>query len=159
MSVAGSFHPDASLSGQVFQQVNAYRQQVGASQLVRHAGLDRLAQQHCEYLRDHRGTFGVYGKNVSHYGSEGRALAARQSYNMQNISENVAATAPGEKNAPSTLVKMWSDSKQHDYNLRSSWSYTGIGAVVDKDGTVFSTELFATANRSQLAMRDRFSSF
>jgi uncharacterized protein YkwD len=57
------------------------------------------------------------------------------------------------------LVKMWSDSKQHDYNLRSSWTYTGIGAVVDSDGTVFSTELFATANHSQLAMRDRFSSF
>ncbi len=159
MSVSTSLRPDSSLTEQVFREVNSYRRSHGASELQRHAGLDRLAQQHCEYLRHHRGEFGLYGKNVSHYGFEGRALMAREAYHMENISENVAsANHAGSKPAP-TLVKLWSESKNHDYNMRSAWTCTGVGAVVDSDGTVFSTQLFATVNNSQMTMRERFNHF
>ena len=36
---------------------------------------------------------------------------------------------------------------------------TGVGAVMDSDGTVISTQLFATVSYSQLATRDRFNRF
>ena len=159
LPTAAAPHPDSSLPGQLFKEVNTYRRNHGASDLERHAGLDRLAQQHCEYLRQHRGQFGLYGKNVSHFGSEGRALVARERYHMYSVSENVAATNfPGKNPAP-TLVKLWSESKSHGYNMCNSWTHTGVGVVVDPDGMVFATQIFAAMSYSQLSSRDRFNRF
>lgn len=159
MPVSATFRPDNTLSGQVFQAVNEYRISHDAQPLQRHAGLDRLAQEHCEYLRSHRGQFSLYGKNVSHEGFEGRSLMAQSRYNMMSVSENVAAANhPGEKPVP-VLVKLWSDSKDHDYNMRSEWTYTGVGVVVDSDGMVFSTQIFGTLNNSQMTLRNKFNSF
>ncbi len=159
MPVSASLHPDSSLSGRILTEVNAYRRSCGASELQRHAGLDQLAQQHCEYLRQHRGQFTIYGKNVSHFGFEGRALLARERFQMMSVSENVAAAQnPGSNPAPA-LVDLWVNSKDHEYNMRSDWTHTGIGVVKDSDGTVFATQLFSTVSYSQLATRDRFSRF
>ncbi len=159
LQVSASIRPDPSLSGQVLQRVNSYRSSVGASVLQRHAGLDRLAQEHSEYLRQHRGTFSLHGKNVSHYGFEGRALVARERYQMQSVSENVAATNhPGERPAP-VIVNLWVGSKDHESNMRQSWTHTGVGVVVDSDGMVFATQLFATVSNSQLSTRERFNRF
>jgi uncharacterized protein YkwD len=159
MPVSASLRPDSSLTERVFQEVNSYRRSHGATDLQRHAGLDRLAQEHSEYLRQHRGEFGIYGKNVSHIGFDGRALIAREAYHMENISENVAAANhPGANSAPA-LVKLWEGSKDHEFNMRSAWTYTGIGVVVDTDGMVFATQLFATVTDSQMSVRDRFNHF
>jgi uncharacterized protein YkwD len=157
--VSGTFHPDTSLTGKVLQEVNSYRRNHGASDLQRHAGLDRLAQEHCEYLRKNRGTFSLSGHNVSHIGFESRTLAAREIYHMESVGENVASASAGGSNPAPTLVNLWQNSKSHEYNMRSSWTYTGIGLVVDSDGMVFCTQLFATANHSQLATRQRFGGF
>ena len=151
--------PDDSLSGQIYQAVNSYRRSRGAAELQRHAGLDRLAQSHCEYLRQNRGKFGIYGKNVSHYGSEGRALVARERYQMLNSSENVASVKTTGKNIVPALMNLWTNSKDHEKSLLSSWTHTGVGVVVDDDGTVFSTEIFATVSYSQMITRQRFSGF
>ena len=159
VSVSTSLRPDSSLTEQVFREVNSYRRSHGASDLQRHAGLDRLAQEHCQYLRQHRGEFGLYGKNVSHYGFDGRALMARRAYNMENISENVAAANHPGSNPGPTLVQLWAGSKGHESNMRSAWTCTGIGVVVDDDGTVFSTQLFATVGNSQMTTRERFNHF
>ena len=161
---AGSGFPPRQLplSGQVFQDVNAYRRSHGAKDLQRHAGLDRLAQQHCEYLRKNRGTFDLYGKNVSHNGSEGRALVAMKSLKMLNSSENVASTMRGDSDALTAgfLVTLWQKSSDHDYAMRDpAWTHTGVGTVVDTDDRVFATQLFGTMNLSQLSTRDRFSGF
>jgi uncharacterized protein YkwD len=159
MPVSASIRPNSPLTEQVLSEVNSYRRNHGAIELKRHAGLDRLAQQHCEYLRKNRGSFAIHGKNISHMGFEGRALAARVNYQMENISENVAATTNPGQNTASTLVKLWSESKDHDFNMRSAWTYTGIGLVVDNDGMVFSTELFATMTQSHMITRERFNRF
>jgi uncharacterized protein YkwD len=159
MPVSATFSPDKSLSGRLFQEVNSYRQSRGAAQLQRHSGLDRLAQQHCEYLRRNRGKFSLHGKNVSHFGFEGRALYAREYFRMENLSENVAAASGPGANAPSTLVNLWKNSKSHHHNMTDDWTHSGIGVLVDSDGMVFATQLFATVNNSQLAVRERFNRF
>ncbi|MES2922023.1 MAG: CAP domain-containing protein [Verrucomicrobiota bacterium] len=159
MPVSATLRPDSSLTGQVLQEVNSYRRSHGASDLERHTGLDRLAQEHSEYLRQHRGTFSLSGKNISHIGFEGRTLVARERYQMDNISENLVATNYGGKNPAPTLVKLWSESKGHDVNMRGEWTHTGIGLVVDSDGMVFCTQLFSTVNHSQMTMRQRFRGF
>ena len=158
-AVVGAVRPDNSVSGQVFAAVNAYRRSHGAAELQRHAGLDRLAQAHCEYLRQNRGKFGIYGKNVSHLGSEGRALVARERYHMLNSSENVASIKTTKNEVTPALVRLWTNSKDHEKNLLSSWTHTGVGVVIDDDGTAFSTEIFATVSNSQMATRQRFSGF
>jgi uncharacterized protein YkwD len=157
--VSTMLQPNTSVSSQVFQSVNNYRSSLGATELQRHAGLDHLAQQHCEYLRQHRGTFKLNGKNVSHIGFEGRALYARARYQMDNISENVAsATGIGGNPAP-VLLALWKSSKDHNKNMTDSWTHSGVGVVVDADGTVFADQLFATVSNSQFASRSRFNRF
>ncbi len=154
MSATGP--PDSSLSARVFQEVNSYRRSHGARDLPRHPGLDRLAQEHCEFLRQNRGKFGLYGKNVSHFGFEGRTLAARERYRMQNLGENVVAANSSGSGTASMLVQQWAASKSHAYNMRSSWTHSGIGVVVDDDGMVFSTQLFGVISNSQMDLTDRF---
>ena len=68
------------------------------------------------------------------------------------------ATHPG-KSAPAILVKLWSESKDHEFNMRQEWTQTGVGAVVDSDGTVYSTQIFATVANFQMTTRNRFNSF
>ena len=51
VSVSTSLRPDSSLTGRIFQEVNQYRNSRGKASVERHSGLDRLAQKHCEYLR------------------------------------------------------------------------------------------------------------
>ena len=159
LPVAASLQPDNSMNGRVFEAVNAYRRSQGAGTLQRHAGLDRLALKHSEYLRKNRGSFSLHGSNVSHYGFDGRALIARQSYQMLNVSENVAAAYHPGASAPQVLVNLWRGSKDHHHNMTDDWTHSGIGVVVDSDGTVFATQLFATKSYSQMAFRERLSSF
>jgi uncharacterized protein YkwD len=157
--VSTTLRPDTSISSLVVRDVNAYRRSKGAQELQRHSGLDRLAQEHSEYLRKHRGTFVIHGKNVSHSGFEGRTLIARQRYQMISVSENVAAASKRDS-APSTvLVGLWKGSKDHHKNMIDKWTHTGVGVVVDSDGMVFATQLFSTMNYSQIAARDRFSRY
>lgn len=159
MPVSASFQPDNSTSSRVFTEINSYRRSQGARELQRHPGLDRLAQEHCEYLRKHRGTFSLSGRNVSHFGFEGRALAARTLYQMENVSENVAAAYNPGMNASTALVNLWKGSKDHHKNLCDDWTHTGIGIVKDADGMVFATQLFSTVSYSQMSTRERFTSF
>jgi hypothetical protein len=43
--------------------------------------------------------------------------------------------------------------------MTESWTHSGVGVVVDSDGMVFATQIFATKNQSQLAMRERMNNF
>ena len=104
MPVSATLRPESSVTGGVLQEVNSYRREHGASDLERHAGLDRLAQEHSEYLMAHRGTFSLSGKNVSHIGFEGRTLIARERFQMESVSENVAAASHLGKNPAPELV-------------------------------------------------------
>lgn len=156
---ANNNHPDGSVSGRLFQEVNHCRRSVGENELQRHPGLDRLAQEHSEYLRNHRGTFSLSGKNVSHFGFEGRALIARERYQMENVSENVAAAVEPGGTKTTTLINLWKGSKGHHKNMLDEWTHSGMGVVVDSDGMVFATQIFATVSNSQMSVRERFNRF
>jgi uncharacterized protein YkwD len=167
MPVSATLNPESttirrsgnSMSDRVFDEVNSYRRSQGLGAVQRHAGLDRLAQSHSEYLRANRGKFSLYGKNVSHYGFEGRAMAARETLGMLSVSENVAAANYPGQAAPGVLLELWRTSEDHHHNMTEKWTHSGVGVVVDSDGMVFATQIFATKNQSQLAMRERMNSF
>jgi hypothetical protein len=40
--------------------------------------------------------------------------------------------------------------------MTESWKFTGVGVCVDKDGMVFSTQLFGTPSMGQMTLTDRF---
>jgi hypothetical protein len=43
--------------------------------------------------------------------------------------------------------------------LEDEWTHTGVGAVVDADGSVFATQIFATKSLSLMSTRDRFNQY
>ena len=148
---------DGSLAGTLHAQVNSFRTSIGRPALQRHAGLDRMAQQHAEFLRKNRGKFGK--SNLTHYGFEERALAAQRMMSMSNVGENIATCSGSGKNSASVMLNAWKNSSGHAKNMKGDWSVTGIGAVVDSDGTVFATQLFATQNHSHNALTNRMRQF
>lgn len=147
---------NSSLSRKLFQEVNTYRGSHGSPDIQRNATLDRLAQEHCEYLRRNRGTFSVHGKNVSHFGSETRSSIAIGNLQMLDYGENVASTTSYGSDARTAraLVILWQQSHGHEPVMRNpAWTDTGIGAVVDADGTVFATQVFGEYNNFPMIAR------
>lgn len=137
-----------SLSGQVFSEVNSYRALKGKSSLERHAGLDQLAQQHCEYLAKNcegRGT------NINHDGFGNRAFSASRYFNILSIGENVVSS---NTKSASHLRSLWESSKSHEKNMRENWKYTGIGIATAPDGMVISTQIFGSGE-SNPKLNDR----
>lgn len=158
--VSVSARPTGSVSNRLFQEVNSYRRSRGSTELQRHSGLDRLAQAHCEFLRKNRGSFTLHGKNVSHTGFEGRSLIAQQRYQMYSVSENVAATSKVSGSTTQRLVDLWKNSRGHHKNMTDRWTHTGVGVVVDSDGMVFATQIFAMEGLPmQMTTRERFNRF
>ena len=104
------------IATQLLHTVNDYRVRNGAAPLQSHPALERLAIEHSEYLRQHRGSFSIYGKNVSHFGSEARAFTAIQLLGMADYSENVAATHSQDSpaNTARVLVILWQRSQGHE---------------------------------------------
>lgn len=143
---------------QLHASINQYRKSVGKAPLRRHSGLDRLAQKHCEFMAKNRGKFTLGSENISHYGFEDRALYAQRAYSMQNVAENVAG-GKIHGNVSATLVKSWVESKKHIFNINGNWDVTGLGVYKAPDGMVYATQVFATQNRSHMALQDRMSPF
>ncbi|MEK7949481.1 CAP domain-containing protein [Luteolibacter soli] len=159
MSTGPVSKTDGSIAGSIQSEVNAYRATKGKPALERHAGLDRMAQQHSEFMRRNRGKFGGASGNLTHYGFEERALNAQRTMNMSNVAENVASCSGHYGSAADTLFNAWKGSSSHEQNIRGQFNATGIGVVVDEDGTVFATQLFGSVSHSQMAMTDRMRQF
>lgn len=157
MSSGAVAKSDGSLAGNLHSQVNAHRGAIGKSSLPRHAGLDRLAQQHSEFMMRNRDK--IEGGGLSHYGFEERAMAAQRLMNMSNVAENIATCSGGFSSPTSTLVNAWKNSSGHAMNMKSNWDATGVGVAVAPDGTVFATQIFATQSHSHMAMTDRLRQF
>ena len=157
-----SLNVDSSLSTEVFEDVNAYRNKLGVGELKRDARLDRLANEFCEYLRKNSGTFEVYGKYVSHMGYEGRSLIAMRRLNMMSTSENIASTMSTDSDGQTAanLVTLWQNSPDHHASMRCpAWTHTGVGAVVGPDGRVYATQIFSTKNFSEVTSYTEFNHF
>lgn len=154
--------PDHALASQVFDQVNDYRKSEGSGPLLGHPALNRMAEQHSEYMRVNRGKFNLDGKNISHMGSEGRAVEAMRMYHFISFSENVAS-APKANSGPKSaanLVSLWVHSPDHEAAMKNpEYTHTGVGIVIDADGTIFATQLFGTLTNSPMNDRLRFNGF
>lgn len=132
------------LAAEVHAAVNEYRRGMGKAGFERNAGLDRLAQQHSEYLRAHRGSFSLVGRNISHFGFENRVVVAKRALGMESVSENLLAGKRPGGYSGRDVVEAWNRSAGHHQNLWGDWECTGVGVAVDADGMIFVTQLYAT---------------
>jgi uncharacterized protein YkwD len=130
---------DSRLSGKIVHEVNSYRATKGKAALVRHSGLDRLAQAHCDFLAMKEHKPGDYKVHVGHEGFESRAFIAKHAYGITSMGENVVASS---KHSPKHLVVLWSKSPTHNSTMCDEWTYTGVATAVEPDGLVISTQLF-----------------
>lgn len=146
---------EAGLEGAIHALVNSHRGGFGKPAVRRHAGLDRLARQHSEFMRMNRGKFLGSTSDLSHYGFEERAMSARHHLGMSDVAENIGTCSGGFSNPAATLFGAWKRSSGHARNMTGLWSTTGIGVVVDRDGTVFATQIFAAENQSHGALMER----
>ncbi len=138
-----------SLAAEVFEEVNSYRARNGKSALERHAGLDQLAQEHCEYLAK---TCGGSGTKINHDNFGTRAFNASRYFHIPSVGENVVSSSTKTSRH---LLSLWVSSKTHEKNMRGSWKYTGIGTATAPDGMVISTQLFGSAESNpDLESRD-----
>lgn len=147
---------ERDLADQILAQAEGYRKAKGSAPLQRNMALDRMATEHSQFLMANRGKFRVYGPNISHFGVENRAMSARYVYGMDQISENVVSAPMQGPSTASYLVGLWKESPSHDFNLRHTWTNTGVGVAIDSDGTAFVTQLFGSQSRGQshMAMLD-----
>lgn len=153
-STSSSTKRDSALADQVFKEVNSYRASKGKAPLLRHTGLDQLAQQHSDYLAKTGGNYGLHGKTVSHIGFDRRAMTAKQAYKIKSFGENVIASTD---RSAKRLVDHWVASEGHNHNMISDWSYTGIGSSVNSEGKIITTQIFGAApSTSHREMADRF---
>lgn len=155
-AVQGTTSGSGDLSKRFYQEVNRYRAQHGKPALERHRGLDRLAREHAACLVRNRGSFGLHGSNVSHAGYKARSRKARAAYGFGSMGENVAGGHATVREAVRALAK----SRNHNHSMLSSWTSTGCAVIADKDGALFSVQLFGSlpVSRSQ-QWRDQMASF
>ncbi|MEY3896023.1 MAG: hypothetical protein RLZZ214_1543 [Verrucomicrobiota bacterium] len=129
---------ETNLSNQVFRGVNAYRHDRSKQELIRDPGLAALARDHAQYLLRTRGTT---SNDANHQGFTRRAMKAQSTMGFRQVAENVVCCRGGNG---ATYVRLWSRSAPHEKTMREDiYQYTGIGTVVDRDGMVFSVQLFA----------------
>lgn len=150
------FRAGQQLGDRLHRVVNEQREREGSVPLPRHPGLDRLAQNHVDFLKANRGKFGLHGRNVSHDGFEARAMIAREKYGIAIVSENVAAGGQGMPKPENVLLEVLLDSASHRHHLMESWQFTGVGVSVADDGMVFAAQMFGTAAIRQKSLTERF---
>jgi len=144
--------------GRLEAEINRYRRSVGRQPIQRQPGLDKMAQQHCEFMAMNPGKFDLGSTIITHFGFEERTLRAQRQHGMLSLAENVAG-GPYSPAVTSRFVLAWAASPGHDFNLRQDWDATGLGVYITSGGTAYATQLFASRSDSHFQMRERFRGF
>jgi uncharacterized protein YkwD len=118
---------DESVAADIYLLTNEERQKEGLSPLIIDLELERLAQEHAEYMWE--------TGECTHYGF---SLRAEQVFNMgySNVSENVAYN---ERRVASSFIRAWMNSTGHRMNiLDNGITHIGVGVCGD-----YAVQLFA----------------
>lgn len=150
VAVSAPSQSTGRLSNEVFNEVNLYRQRGGMSTLERHAGLDQLAQKHCDFLV---ATCGGRGTNINHLGFDKRAFDAGKYFRISSIGENVEAS---KIHSPKRLVGLCAASESHDRNMKSAWKYAGVATAMSDDGVLISTQVFGSEETNPMLVARNF---
>jgi len=84
-SLAGDRGKDRQELARLEADINRYRSSFGKAPVPRHAGLDKMAREHCEFMAMNPGKFKLGSTIITHYGFEERSLRAQRQYGMLSL--------------------------------------------------------------------------
>jgi hypothetical protein len=84
-SLAGDRGKDRQELARLEADINRYRSSFGKAPFPRHAGLDKMAREHCEFMAMNPGKFKLGSTIITHYGFEERSLRAQRQYGMLSL--------------------------------------------------------------------------
>ena len=128
---------NVGLAHQVMEAVNREREKKGLSALVRHERLTETARGHSRdmAIRGYMGHVTPDGRTM-----EDRIRRAAVAY--RSVAENVAYNERA-KHPDATAVESWMSSTGHRKNiLNPSFTHTGVGIAMSRDGKFYFTQLF-----------------
>ena len=119
------------LENATHQANNAYRATKGLAPLAYAPDLLKSARKHSQEMADGTMPFG-------HTGFQWRAEEIQKQVPFSTIAENVAY---GQQSAEE-VTQGWVNSPGHCKNIEGSFTHTAIGAVPNRSGVVYFTQLF-----------------
>lgn len=140
-----------SHQGRIFELINSKRQAAGLPAFLAHAGLDRVARQHAEYLRDHRGRYEAQPKMMGEFASDARGMMYVRNYHMRSVEEAFGLISPSE--IPK-LWDIWQANPDFKFALEQPWDYSGVGIAECADGALFVVQVFANPLADRVTVRD-----
>lgn len=129
---------DRDIELKVFNLINAERNKRNLRSMTFDTRLSKVARSH---------SLAMAKENFfSHYGSDGSTVVDRAKdfkiTNWRKIGENLF-TCRGYDDPETVAIRGWLKSPSHRKNmLSSSWTSTGIGVAISKDGDIYITQVF-----------------
>jgi uncharacterized protein YkwD len=120
---------------QILTLINQYRADHGLSPLRLGKYLSEVAESHSRNIAENKIPFG-------HQGFDKRTEEIFSEYKYQkpqSIAENVAMNSQG---GDAKIVEQWLASVGHRKNIEGDYNWTGIGKIVDRNGSVYVTQIF-----------------
>lgn len=118
------------LENQVFEGVNAHREEKGLSELVFSNVAYVYAEEHNDYM--------IAKGRISHDNFNSRASSLALETGAIAIEENVAKNFPKAQQA----LKGWLNSKSHRETIEGDFTHTAINVKADEKGKLYYTQLF-----------------
>jgi uncharacterized protein YkwD len=131
-------YPVKEIELRVFNLINAERSKRNLRNLTFDSGLSKVARSH---------SLAMAKENFfSHYGADGSTVVDRAKdfkiTNWRKIGENLF-TCRGYDDPETVAIRGWLKSPSHRKNMLSgSWTATGIGVALSKDGDIYITQVF-----------------
>ena len=113
------------------EAINAYRVSKGLNPLTHSPELLKSARKHSQEMADGTMPFG-------HTGFQWRAEEIQKQVPFTAIAENVAY---GQQTADE-VTQGWVNSPGHCKNIEGTFTHTAIGAISNRSGVVYFTQLF-----------------
>lgn len=119
-----------SVTEEILELVNDHRNSIGLSSLERNTTADNLVIDHTNYM--------ISEESIGHDNFSERAEQLQLEENAVSVAENVASGFPTAQ----AVVAGWLNSASHRGNIEGNYSYTGIAAIQNAQGTYYYTQLF-----------------
>jgi uncharacterized protein YkwD len=122
------------LEQEVHQLINRYRISKNLSPLIAHEIITRQARMHSRDMATKR-------IPVSHSGFNQRVDIISRSLPFREAAENVGYNR-GYAHCGQRVIQDWLTSTMHRKNIEGDYHLTGIGVVMDSEGTCYITQIF-----------------
>ena len=121
---------NVELSEKILEVINIYRKTKNLKPLVSNINAKKCALKHSNYMAENG--------EMNHYNFKDRSKTLIILENAEKTGENVAFGY----NTAKDLVKAWINSPSHKANIEGDFTNSGVGTIIDDNGTLYFTQVF-----------------